>query len=64
MTELSKLSLKDGQLVRPFANYFKQTFAGIKGKDFNFEGKKFDSDIEFFEHLKEVLEYLITISKK
>lgn len=56
MTELAKLAIEDGQSVRPFINYFSQTFQDLKGKTFSFSGEVYETDVEFINALSEVLE--------
>ncbi len=56
MTELAKKALLDGQTVRPFINYFAETFEGIKGKEFSFSGEVYNTEVEFINALSEVLE--------
>lgn len=56
MTELATTALNDGQTVRPFINYFAETFQDIKGKEFSFSGEVYNTEVEFINALTEVLQ--------
>ena len=59
MTELAREGIEDGQSIRFLWNYLHQTYEGIKGCSFDYGNVKFNTEIEFFEHVKEVCEELI-----
>jgi hypothetical protein len=47
--------IEDGQLIRPFGNFFFKLYDELKGKEFTFEGMTFNDPIEFSQHLQGVL---------
>ena len=58
-TELTNITIEDGQPVRAFINYFADTYKGIKGHFFNFDQYAFTNYIEFLEHIKSSAEFAI-----
>lgn len=55
--ELADYAIEDGQMIRPFHNFFSELYDEIKGREFNFEQGKFTDRIDFLKHLAYCAEF-------
>lgn len=64
-TEMALYALNDKQAIRPFWNYISMTFDSLQNREWeNEEGIIFNNRIEFYEFLKDTLDFMIQIARE